>query len=66
MPAAIKQYGLMEEMSFSEEQITYIANYIYDTEQESPGWSDKSIKEEQSIDSENENIVSKLFSLYKL
>ncbi len=40
MPGAVKRFGLMPKMSFSEEQITAIANYLYVTELEKPGWFD--------------------------
>lgn len=41
MPDAIKQYGLMPKMSFSEEQINIMAKYVYRTPLENPDWYEK-------------------------
>lgn len=38
MPGAVKRFGVMPKMSFSEAQITAIAHYIYHTELERPDW----------------------------
>lgn len=40
MPGAVQRFGLMPKMSFTEAQITAIANYLYVTELEKPGWFD--------------------------
>jgi mono/diheme cytochrome c family protein len=40
MPGAVKRFGLMPKMNFTEEQINAIANYLYVTELEKPGWFD--------------------------
>lgn len=41
MPQAVERFGLMPKMNFSEAQITAIANYLYTTELEKPGWYDQ-------------------------
>lgn len=41
IPDAIKQFGLMPKMNFSETEITKIAQYIYHTKLEKPDWFEK-------------------------
>jgi len=38
MPGAIRKFGVMPKMGFSEDQITQIAAYIFNTELEAPDW----------------------------
>lgn len=47
MPGAIKRFGLMPKMSFSEDQVRKIAKYIYYTEIEAPSWFQKHYEEER-------------------
>lgn len=47
MPGAIKRFGLMPKMNFSENQLSQIASYIYNTELEKPDWFDKHYEEER-------------------
>ena len=47
MPGAIKKFGLMPKMDFSEEQLRDIATYIYNTELEKPEWFEKHYQEER-------------------
>jgi rhodanese-related sulfurtransferase/mono/diheme cytochrome c family protein len=47
MPGAVKRFGLMPKMEFSEEDLTAIAHYIYDTELEAPDWFEKHYQEEK-------------------
>lgn len=46
IPGAVTRFGLMPKMNFSEEQITKIAAYIYNTELEKPEWFEKHYQEE--------------------
>ena len=48
MPEAIKQYGLMPKMSFSEEQMKNMAIYVYNTPLEKPNWHEKYYAEEKN------------------
>lgn len=47
MSGAIKKFGLMPKMEFSEEQLRDIATYIYNTELEKPEWFEKHYQEER-------------------
>lgn len=38
MPGALKRFGLMPQMSFTDEQINAVAAVLYDTEIEAPDW----------------------------
>jgi mono/diheme cytochrome c family protein len=46
MPDAVKKYGLMPKLSFSKEQVTEIAKYIYHTPIEDKSWFDSSYGKE--------------------
>lgn len=48
MPDAIKQYGLMPKMSFSEEQMKNMAKYVYNTPLEESGWYEKYFASEKN------------------
>lgn len=47
IPGAIKRFGVMPKMSFSDKQLTQVAGYIYDTELEAPDWFEKHYQEEK-------------------
>jgi mono/diheme cytochrome c family protein len=47
MPNAVKRFGVMPAMAFSEEQLRKIAEYIYDADIEKPDWFEQHHKEEQ-------------------
>jgi len=47
MPGAIEKFGVMPKMEFSNEQLEQIANYIYETELERPGWYQKNYQQEK-------------------
>ncbi len=48
MPGAVKKFGVMPKMSFSENELKAIAHYIYTTELEKPDWFDKHYQEEKA------------------
>jgi hypothetical protein len=48
MPGAVKKFGVMPKMSFSETELKAIANYNYNSELEKPYWFDKHYKEEKA------------------
>ncbi|MCB0841256.1 MAG: DUF3365 domain-containing protein [Bacteroidetes bacterium] len=47
MPGAIKKYGIMPKMMFSDEQLRAIAVYIYQTDIEKPEWFAEHYEEEK-------------------
>ncbi len=47
MPGARKKFGLMPQMDFSEEQLTQIAAYLYETEIEAPDWFEEHYQQER-------------------
>lgn len=47
MPGAIRRFGLMPKMNFSQEQLQAIAHYIYQTELEAPDWFEKHYQAER-------------------
>lgn len=47
MPGAVRRFGLMPKMGFSEDQITKIASYIFNSELEKPDWFEKHYQEER-------------------
>jgi len=47
MPGAIEKFGVMPKMEFSKEELELIANYIYETELERPGWYQKNYQQEK-------------------
>ena len=47
IPNAIQKFNLMPKMGFSEDEITKIAAYIYNTELEKPGWFEKHYNKEK-------------------
>jgi cytochrome c553 len=47
MPDAIKNFGLMPKMIFSDKQISDMASYIYFSELEKPGWFEKQYQEDK-------------------
>lgn len=47
MPGAIERFGVMPKMDFSEEQITAIAEYLYEKEIETPGWFEEHYQRER-------------------
>jgi len=48
MPGAVKKFGVMPKMSFSDNELKAIAHYIYTTELEKPDWFDKHYQEEKA------------------
>lgn len=48
MPEAIKRYNIMPKMNFSDEQITAIASYVYNSELEKDSWFEKRYEKEKS------------------
>ena len=48
MPGAVKKFGVMPKMSFSENELKAIAHYIYTSELEKPDWFDKHYQEEKA------------------
>jgi cytochrome c553 len=48
MPNAVKRFGVMPAMAFSDEQLKKIAEYIYDVDIEKPEWFEQHHKEEQA------------------
>lgn len=46
MPGAVRRFGLMPKMTFSEEDLKSIAEYIYTKELEAPEWFEKHYQEE--------------------
>lgn len=53
IPEAIERYGLMPKMNFTEEQITQIAKYIYNSKLEQPNWYKNHFHNEKFIHLEN-------------
>ncbi|HHG86633.1 MAG TPA: DUF3365 domain-containing protein [Bacteroidetes bacterium] len=47
MPGATKRYGIMPKMDFSQEQLSAIASYIYQTEIEQEAWFENHYQEER-------------------
>ncbi|MGB0431849.1 MAG: Tll0287-like domain-containing protein [Bacteroidia bacterium] len=47
MPGAIKKFGIMPKMNYSQEQLNQVATYLFYTEIEAPDWFEKHFKEEQ-------------------
>jgi cytochrome c553 len=47
MPDAVKKFGLMPKMNFSEQEIAAIATYIFDTPLENPEWYDNNFSAEK-------------------
>ncbi|NNJ54866.1 MAG: DUF3365 domain-containing protein [Bacteroidia bacterium] len=47
MPGARRKFGLMPQMNFSEEQLTQIAAYLFETEIEAPDWFEEHYKQER-------------------
>jgi len=50
MPEAIKQFDLMPEMIFSDEEVSKMTAYIYFSELETPDWFEKQNQEEKEED----------------
>jgi len=48
MPEAIKAYNLMPKMSFTDEQISKISNYLYHSDIENPDWFTKQYHKEMN------------------
>lgn len=48
MPGAVKKFGVMPKMSFSENELKAIAHYIYISKLEKPDWFDKHYQEEKA------------------
>lgn len=48
MPGAVKRFGLMPVMAFTDKQLKTIAEYLYDNEIESPAWFESHFKEERA------------------
>ncbi len=55
MPDAIKKFGLMPKLIYSDEQISKIATYIYFTELEKPGWFEKHDQDQKEKFKQNTN-----------
>ncbi|SDX64227.1 Cytochrome c [Lutibacter oricola] len=53
IPEAIEMYGLMPKMNFTEEQVTQIAKYIYQSKFEDPDWYIKHFQNEKFMHLEN-------------
>lgn len=53
IPEAIERYGLMPKMNFTDEQITQIAKYIYNSKLEEPDWYANHFHNEKFIHLEN-------------
>ena len=47
IPNAVQKFNLMPKMNFSEDEISKIASYIYNTELEKPNWFEKHYNEEK-------------------
>lgn len=58
MPEAVKKYGLMPKLSFSNEQISEIARYMYHTPVEDKSWYDTSYGKEKEKYAEVEVVKS--------
>lgn len=54
MPGALKRFGLMPQMSFSDEQLNAVAAVLYDTEVEAPDWFEKHYQEAHSEGLQNQ------------
>lgn len=48
MPGAVKKFGLMAKLGFTETQVKDVAEYIYHADIEQPDWFEKHYKEEHS------------------
>lgn len=46
MPGAVERFGVMPKMNYSKEELSLMADYIYDTEIETPAWFEKHYEEE--------------------
>lgn len=53
IPEAIERFGLMPKMNFTPQQITQIANYIYNSKLEEPNWYANHFHNEKFIHLEN-------------
>jgi len=53
IPEAIERFGLMPKMNFTPQQITQIANYIYNSKLEEPNWYANHFHNEKYIHLEN-------------
>jgi cytochrome c553 len=49
MPGARRKFGLMPQMSLTNEQLTQIAAYLYETEIEAPDWFEEHYQQERKL-----------------
>ena len=53
MPGAVRRFGVMPGLPYSEEQVRKIAAFLYDTEIKMPGWYRKHYEAEHGKPSDN-------------
>lgn len=52
MPGALKRFGLMPQLNFSEEQLTAVAQVIYETDMDEPDWFKAHYEENAALHAE--------------